>query len=395
MSHFDIVVVGGGMVGTALAVALSGRGLGIGLIEIDAPAADLPEAFDLRVSALNLRTRQFLDTLGAWSGIVAERHCPFQGMSVWDGDGTGHIEFSAADVGSDALGHIVENTLVQQALWAQAQARADITCFCPERLESLSRAGETFTLHLASGQALTAGLVVGADGALSRVRSLLGFELEERDYGHHALVTTVRCEREHGYVARQNFLPDGPLAFLPLRTRDGDLHHCSIVWSAAPDRVTTLMKRTDEAFLIALANAVEQRLGKLEWVDRRQTFPLRERRVRHPARDGAVLIGDAAHTIHPLAGQGVNLGFNDAIVLAEEIDRALARKLPLWHDEVLRRYERRRGEQTAMMMATMRGFQQLFAADLLPVRYLRNAGMNLLNRMPPVKQQIMRLASGV
>lgn len=395
MSHFDVVVVGGGMVGTALAVALSGRGLQIGLIEIEAPAAGLPETFDLRVSALNLRTRQFLQTLGAWDAIVAERHCPFTGMTVWDSDGTGHIEFSAAEVGSDALGHIVENRLVQQALWAQAQARADISCFCPERLESLNRADATFTLHLASGATLSAGLVVGADGALSRVRSLLGFELEEHDYGHHALVTTVRCEREHGYVARQNFLPEGPLAFLPLRGRDGDLHHCSIVWSAAPDRITTLMKRTDEAFLIALGNAFEHRLGKLEWADQRLTFPLRERRVRHPAREGAVLIGDAAHTIHPLAGQGVNLGFNDAIVLAEEIGRALERKLPLWHEEVLRRYERRRGEQTAMMMATMRGFQQLFAADLLPVRYLRNAGMNLLNRLPPVKQQIMRLASGV
>ncbi len=392
----DLIIVGAGMVGSTLALALKDSGLRILLLD-GGPLAVTPfdpaAPFEPRVSALSEASRRILQRLGAWDGIVARRAAPYRAMQVWDGSGTGQIHFSAASVHAEVLGHIVENRVVQDALLDRLQD-SGIELLAGARLEQLRRSGAGWLLQLADGRELRTPLLVAADGANSAVRRLAGCATREWDYLHHAIVTSVRCAQEHQATAWQRFTDDGPLAFLPLE-RDGDRHWCSIVWSCTPGEAERLMALDNDAFAAELGRAFEQRLGPVLEVDPRLCIPLRQRHAKRYVEAGLALIGDAAHVIHPLAGQGVNLGFLDAATLAEVLLHARARGENPADSRVLGRFERRRMPHNLAMMAAMESFERLFQADPLPLRWLRNAGLRLMDGHHEAKGLFVRQALGL
>jgi len=395
---FDIVIVGGGMAGCALACALADTHYKIAMIDNQTPQTfSADNFFDPRVVALSMASREFLSALGVWDVIAAQRISAFDRMQVWDGDGTAQINFSAADVQQSALGYIVENNLVVSALREQLQQQSNVQWLCPDAVVNLhdQNNAESARLILQSGAELQSRLIVAADGAQSLLRQLSGINTMEWDYGHSAVVATVRTEKPHGAVARQRFMTTGPLAFLPLRDKSGDEHWCSVVWSMAPEAAQALLEQSEQEFAAQLARAFESVLGDVLEVRGRFAFPLRQRHAQAYQRGRVVLIGDAAHTIHPLAGQGVNLGFMDVRVLAEELQRAQEKMLSPADTSVLKRYQRRRRGANLTMTATMELFKQLFAQQALSVRWLRNTGMRGIDALPLLKKQIMRHAMGL
>jgi 2-octaprenylphenol hydroxylase len=392
----DLLIVGAGMVGSALALALQGSGLQVFLLDgspLSVKPFDSQAAFEPRVSALSAASQRILDRLGVWDGIVARRTSPYTDMHVWDGSGTGQIHFSAASLHAEVLGHIVENRVVQDALLDRLHD-CDLGLLANARLEQMRRSGDDWLLTLADGRTLRAPLVIAADGANSAVRRLTGVATREWDYLHHAIVTSVRCAGPHRQTAWQRFTDNGPLAFLPL-ARDGQQDWCSIVWSTTPGEAQRLMTLDDSAFCAELERAFEGRLGAVLGTDPRVCVPLRQRHAKRYVAEGLALIGDAAHTIHPLAGQGVNLGFLDAAVLAEVLLQSAERGERLADLKVLSRYERRRMPHNLALMAAMEGFERLFQADPLPVRWLRNTGLKLVDRMPEAKALFVREALGL
>lgn len=393
----DLIIVGAGMVGSTLALALEGSGLDILVLDaspLEAADFDPQGGFEPRVSALSAASQRIFERLGAWPGMSARRVSPYTDMHVWDGSGTGQIHFSAETVHAEVLGHIVENRVVQDALLETMQRRGGQRLLGAARLERLERTPQGWQLTLDDGRQLNAPLLVAADGANSAVRRLAGCETREWDYLHQAIVTSVRCSEPHQRTAWQRFTDDGPLAFLPLE-RDGDQHWCSIVWSVTELEARRLMALDDVAFRAALGRAFEQRLGEVEEVDPRLCIPLRQRHAKRYVQPGLALVGDAAHTIHPLAGQGVNLGLLDAAVLAEVIEAAMARGERPEDIRVLSRFERRRMPHNLAMMAAMEGFERLFQADPLPLRWLRNTGLKAVQALPEAKALFVRQALGL
>ncbi|WP_236451222.1 2-octaprenyl-3-methyl-6-methoxy-1,4-benzoquinol hydroxylase [Stutzerimonas stutzeri] len=393
----DLIIVGAGMVGSTLALALEGSGLDILVLDaspLEAADFDPQGGFEPRVSALSAASQRIFERLGAWPGMSARRVSPYTDMHVWDGSGTGQIHFSAETVHAEVLGHIVENRVVQDALLETMQRRGGQRLLGAARLERLERTPQGWQLTLDDGRQLNAPLLVAADGANSAVRRLAGCETREWDYLHQAIVTSVRCSEPHQRTAWQRFTDDGPLAFLPLE-RDGDQHWCSIVWSVTELEARRLMALDDATFRAALGRAFERRLGEVEEVDPRLCIPLRQRHAKRYVQPGLALIGDAAHTIHPLAGQGVNLGLLDAAVLAEVIEAAMARGERPEDIRVLSRFERRRMPHNLAMMAAMEGFERLFQADPLPLRWLRNTGLKAVQALPEAKALFVRQALGL
>ncbi|WP_339479718.1 MULTISPECIES: 2-octaprenyl-3-methyl-6-methoxy-1,4-benzoquinol hydroxylase [unclassified Pseudomonas] len=392
----DLLIVGAGMVGSALALALQGSGLQVLLLDgspMSVKPFDPQAAFEPRVSALSTASQRILDRLGVWDGITARRASPYTDMHVWDGSGTGQIHFSAASLHAEALGHIVENRVVQDALLDRLHD-GDLGLLANARLEQMRRSGDDWLLTLADGRTLRAPLVIAADGANSAVRRLTGVATREWDYLHHAIVTSVRSARPHRMTAWQRFTDSGPLAFLPLE-RDGQHDWCSVVWSTPPGEAQRLMALDETEFCSELERAFEGQLGTVLSADPRLCVPLRQRHAKRYVAEGLALIGDAAHTIHPLAGQGVNLGFLDAAMLAEVLLQAAGRGERLAGVKVLSRYERRRMPHNLALMAAMEGFERLFQADPLPVRWLRNTGLKLVDRMPEAKALFVREALGL
>lgn len=391
----DLLIVGAGMVGSALALALQGSGLNIVVVDggpLSIKPFDSQAMFEPRVSALSTASQRILQRLGAWEGIAGRRTSPYGDMQVWDGSGTGQIHFSAASVHAEVLGHIVENRVVQDALLERLHD-CDIGLLANARLEQMRRSGDDWLLTLADGRLLRSPLVIAADGANSAVRRLTGTQTREWDYLHHAIVTSVRTSRTHRKTAWQRFTDNGPLAFLPLQREDE--HWCSIVWSVTPQEAERLTVLDDETFCRELEQAFEGRLGNVLSADPRVCVPLRQRHAKRYVAQGLALIGDAAHTIHPLAGQGVNLGFLDAAVLAEVLLNANERGERLADVRVLSRYERRRMPHNLALMAAMEGFERLFQADQLPLRWLRNTGLKMVNQLPEAKATFVRQALGL
>lgn len=392
----DLLIVGAGMVGSALALALQGSGLQVLLLDgspMSVKPFDPQATFEPRVSALSTASQRILERLGVWEGITARRASSYTDMHVWDGSGTGQIHFSAASLHAETLGHIVENRVVQDALLDRLHD-CDLGLLANARLEQMRRSGDDWLLTLADGRTLRAPLVIAADGANSAVRRLTGVATREWDYLHHAIVTSVRSTRPHRMTAWQRFTDNGPLAFLPLE-RDGQHDWCSIVWSTTPEEAQRLMALDDTQFCSELERAFEGQLGPVLSADPRLCVPLRQRHAKRYVAEGLALIGDAAHTIHPLAGQGVNLGFLDAAVLAEVLLHAAGRGERLADVKVLSRYERRRMPHNLALMAAMEGFERLFQADPLPVRWLRNTGLKLVDRLPEAKALFVREALGL
>ena len=408
---YDVVIVGGGMVGATLACALAKTSYRVAVVEgqplenlkaIKSPEENQDERlidhYDPRVSALTVASQTFLDNMGVWSRITDKRVSPYQEMKVWDGDGTASIEFSAAELYQPALGHIVENSVTIASVYEQLEANSAVTLLTGERISKVELQGNTPVLRLDSGLAINASLIVAADGANSLIRKVSGLPTREWDYQHHAIVATVKTERPNEQTAWQRFMSTGPLAFLPLADHNAasdNSHYSSIVWSSDPERTKTMMALSDEAFCEELGRAFENRLGNIESVSKRYSFPLRQRHAKQYVTSNIALVGDAAHTIHPLAGQGVNLGLQDVAVLADELIKGSRRGLKANDALMLKRYQRRRMGPNLAMMGLMEGFKQLFAQDSLTARLLRNTGMRWLNGQTFLKNQVVSQAMGL
>lgn len=387
----DIVIIGAGMVGATLAAILGSAGLRVAVVEAAMPRLDWPEgSVDLRVSALTAASERIFSEMGLWPALQSLGVSPFRDMRVWDATGSGEIHFSCADIGEPRLGHIVENRVIQRVLFETLQQEPQVRICCPAIVERIETTPGAVTVVLADGTRLDAALVVGADGANSRTRTLAGIGVTGRSYDQKAVVTTVATELPHQATAWQRFVPDGPLAFLPLR--DG---RCSIVWSTRPGHADALVEVAADSFMRELAEAFEHRLGAVTAIDARATFPLRLLHARRYIARRLALIGDAAHAIHPLAGQGVNLGLLDAAALAEVVLDAVAAGRDPGAESTLRRYERWRKGDNLFMMLGMDGLERLFGAQSSPVRLARNLGLNLTDSLPPVKNYLIQQAMGL
>lgn len=389
--HYDIIIVGGGMVGLTLAGALAKTGLQIAVIEAHAPKDVTPQdEYGLRVSAISRASQQVFMRLGAWQHMLARRVSPYEHMRVWDAGGDGKIHFSAADLGADVLGHIIENAVVQYALLQTILAQDNVQWLCPAKITQLTCGQNNNAITLDNGEVLTATLLVGADGAHSRVRDAAGIQLQQAPYQQKGVVCVVESEKHHQYTAWQRFLPTGPLAFLPLANG-----RCSIVWSATDAEADRLLALNDQDFSRELEQAFDFTLGAVKSVGQRAAFPLIRRHAEHYVAAGVALIGDAAHTIHPLAGQGVNLGILDAASLAQVIGEAVQQRRDFSSLSTLRKYERWRRGENMLMMHSMSGFKNLFSNENTALGFVRNAGLNMVNAVPPLKNKFMRRAMGL
>ncbi|HCB12986.1 MAG TPA: hypothetical protein DEP36_05385 [Gammaproteobacteria bacterium] len=389
---YDLIIVGGGMVGSALACALGETDLRIALLEGKPLEHICPDPKpDLRVSAINRASQRIFAAVGAWDSMAAWRVSPFRDMQVWDAMGSGHIHFDSAAIGEPLLGWIIENRVIQYALLERVQQLPAVDLFCPVALDTAEPLdGKGWRVRLNDGCEYATRLLVGADGAQSKVRQLAGIDARGWSYDQKAVVSNVRTAESHQETAWQRFLPAGPLAFLPLH--DGG---CSIVWSTLPEQADALLALDDSAFAQALTEAFDRRLGAITDVGPREAFPLRLQHAHDYVKPGLVLIGDAAHVVHPLAGQGVNLGLLDAATLAEVILNALAAGQEIGAFKTLRRYERWRKGDNLLMLGVMDGFKRLFSNSLPPVRLLRTLGLHLTDAASPLKNLIARRAMGL
>ncbi|WP_351009945.1 FAD-dependent oxidoreductase [Shewanella sp. S1-58-MNA-CIBAN-0166] len=386
---YDVAIVGGGMVGLATAIGLANADLNVVVIDAGTTQAVSGEP-KLRVSAINKASQQLLENLGAWQYLDDSRVSPYQKMSVWDKDGLGKIEFDAHSISEAYLGSIIENDAISYALAKRASEISNITYIENQRLERVAFGEREAWLTLANGDNVSAAVVVAADGANSWVRQQCSIPLTFWDYGHHAIVATVRTELAHDATARQAFLPGGPLAMLPLY----DDNLCSIVWSVSPDQAEQLLALDDIEFGKALTAALDGRLGMCQVISERQSFPLRMRYARHFARHRLVLAGDAAHTIHPLAGQGVNLGFLDAASIIETFTELHEQGKDLGEYSHLRALERWRKAEAMEMIATMEGFKRLFAGSNPLKKAMRDIGLTLVDNVAGLKTVFIKQAMG-
>lgn len=387
---FDITVVGGGMVGAAFALAAAQQGFQVLLLERSEPSLDWPEdSYDLRVSALTRASQCILQNLGVWSEMVVQRITAYEAMQVWDQKGLGEIHFDAADLGEPDLGHIVENRTIVSALWQSVSAQDAIDIRIGTELQAIDRDNNQTRLTFADGSCIQTALLVGADGARSQVRELMAIASSGSDYHQHAVVATVRAEQGNSHTAWQHFMPAGPLALLPM---DNDLF--SIVWSTTPQQAEQLLEMPESEFNQQLTLASESRCGRLTLLGARAIFPLRMQRAESYVKPGVALMGDAAHVIHPLAGQGVNLGLLDAGALIDVLVDARSKRQGLGELGVLRRYERARKGHNLAVQTAMSAFKHLFSNQNPALHLIRNLGLGLADKLPPLRRQFERVALG-
>jgi len=390
---YDIIIVGAGMVGATLACGLAEEAEQLKIAVIDATQPDFDwdkNSYDMRVSAITRASQKLFKKVGAWDKIVEQRVSPYQDMFVWDAGGKGKLHFDSAEMGEADLGHIIENRVIVNALHQRIKDFSQIDLLCPAQIEAIDFNLSQTELTLKDKTKLTAKLIVAADGTRSWIRQQADIAVKGWDFDQAALVTTVKTEKYHQDTAWQRFLTTGPLAFLPLT--EG---YSSIVWSTSPDEAKRLTVISKDEFATELEQAFESKLGKVESVAGRAVFPLRLFETLHYVKPRLALVGDAAHTIHPLAGQGVNLGLADVTSLLDVIVEALNDKKDIGDLKVLRRYERwRRADNRSMLMA-MDGLKRLFGSELSVVKDVRSFGLNLTNKITPLKNLIMQQAMGV
>lgn len=389
----DVAIIGGGMVGATLACALAETPLKVVIIDPQATMTPPSESqFDLRVSAITRASQRIFTHLGVWPEMLAQRVSAFRQMRVWEqDDSASHAEmhFDSAELSEPNLGHIIENRVILSSLYKVLERKPQIQLMLGQRCHAMQFADAHWQLTLADGESLVTTLVVGADGTQSWVRQQCAITSRGWDYDQSALVTYVKTSRSHQQTAWQRFLKDGPLAFLPLT--DG---YSSIVWSTSPAHAAHLLSLSDEAFGQELAAAYQGRLGDITECGPRAAFPLRFMDAEHYILPGLALIGDAAHTIHPLAGQGVNLGILDAASLAQVLQQALTSQHAIGSHSVLRRYERWRKAENMSMFVMVDQIQRLFGTQLGGIKWLRNMGISGLDRLTPVKNLIIDHAMG-
>lgn len=386
-SHYDVIIVGGGMVGATLAVALAEKSsLSIAIIEAHLPSLmtefDEPE---LRVSALTQASETLFKNLNIWQHLMPSRVSQFSDMTVWENQKS-KLHFDSAEIGEPLLGYIVENKHLQQACLERCKQHDAITLLCP----ATPALREENSITLKDGRILTADLIVGADGAHSLLREWAEIDTHGWDYQQTAVVCTVTTEQAHNQTARQRFMHEGPLAFLPL----ADPHTCSIVWSNSTEEAELLCKLDEQQFKDTLGKAFEHHLGQITSVSQRASFPLKLRHADHYVEKGFALVGDAAHTIHPLAGQGVNIGLLDAATLAEVILEAHNKGRDIGSLHTLSKYQRRRKADNLAIQLTMDMFKRVFGSELTPIRWARRFGLQTVNNSSLLKKLFMHQASG-
>lgn len=387
---FDIVVVGAGMIGAAFAAALRESPLSVALLDAGPAPDPLPaDRYDLRVSAVSPGTRSVLQAVGAWERLDAERIGPYGSMYVWDADSSGSIEFDAAEIGEPWLGYIVENVNIQNALLASVESAGNIQRWFDAAPGALHVDGDRCRVDLEDGGALSAKLVVGADGAGSWVRRQLGISLDTRLYGQRAFVCEARTELEHGRTAWQRFLATGPVAFLPLANGN-----CSVVWTCDAELADELTGLDENAFAARLEEAFAARLGSVEVAGPVKSFDLSRRQAAQYVAERGALIGDAVHVVHPLAGQGANLGFGDAWSLARVVLDARQRERDIGRRHVLRRFERWRRSENFSMMRMLDALHGLFSTDSRFIARTRGMGLNMVDGQDWLKHFLVRQALG-
>jgi len=403
----DVAVVGGGMVGAAAALALARAGFSTALLEARAPAAwDADAEVDLRVVGLAPSSVMLLDELGVWTSIREARAGPYSHMHVWDTESGAAIDFDAHSEGRDRLGYIVENNLVQWMLWqaldaaqgcasaagagSAGAAAAGVRRLCPAEVHGFEAREDRIQLELASGGTLTAALLVAADGAASPLRQLAGIGTRGRDYAQRAVVAHVTTERPHEDTAWQRFLPGGPLALLPLA--DG---RSSIVWSLPEAEARRVLALDGQAFLDELGVASDFRLGRIVAATPRAAFPLKLQLAERYQADRFVLLGDAAHAVHPLAGQGVNLGLRDVAELRDTLIDARAAGRDIGAAHVLRRYARRRRSADTLDALGFDALARIYAWQSPVLVAARGMGVRLLDRLAPLKRKLSEHAAGL
>ncbi len=382
MSKFDIIIVGGGMVGQAFALSMANRNFSIAIIEPNNPNPEIQDNFHTRVSAITPTSEAFLRKIGVWDSI--QRKHAFTDTKVWDQNSHGHLDFSTTDNNTTHLGHIVENDCIQSAMFAEL-SETDVQ-FISAKLDTIDKTESGYALYLDNTQRLDCALLIGADGARSRVRDLSNIEFSETNYQQKAIICNIRAEKSFANTTWQRFLSDSIIALLPLSENEA-----SIVWSAENYLANELLDLSPEVFADKLSTGVEYRFGEFEVLSPIQAFPLIERSAKEYVKDNLALIGDSAHNIHPLAGQGVNLGFSDVNELSIQLDkdRQILGNLP-----ALRRYARARRLDNELIAKTMTGLNWVYKENNEPLRWLRGFGMNLINENPTLKSFFQKYASG-
>ena len=388
--EFDVVIVGGGMVGATVACCLGNSDLNVAVIEQLVPEpflADQPH--DLRVSALSLASKNILSGIGAWDEVLNSRYCPFRRMRVWET--AGDTEFNSNDLGLPELGFIVENRVTQLALLNRLAAFENVELIAPTTITKIDYSiSGTTVLSLDKGDEVHTKLLVAADGGNSRVRHTVGLGVTSWDYNQHAMVIYVETAYEQQDITWQRFVPSGPQAFLPLTG-----HYGSIVWYNSADEVRRLKALSKDALRTELMATFPECLGEVKQILGIASFPLKRQHAQQYVKQGVALVGDAAHMINPLAGQGVNIGLLDAAALAEVLIDAKTKGDTLGSLTVLKRYEDMRRNENLKMMTVMDAFYRVFSNKLFPVKFFRNLGLGLAERLKPAKNKVTRMAIGL
>lgn len=381
---FDVIVIGGGVIGLAAAIMMRQQGFKVAVVDAGSMAVDLSTP-DLRVYAINSVSQQVLMTLGVWDHLDKTRLSPYQHMHVWDAASKASIDFDARMIGAARLGTFIEESVLKQAL-LQGLAEHDIHVYPNHSLSSVQETNDGITIQ-AQGQLLSAQLLMVADGAQSKTRDLLGVSLTTWPYHHHALVANVETTLPHQGTAYQVFNADGPLAFLPL----ANPHHSSIVWSTTPTHAQYLCGLSQDDFNLELTSAFAEKLGAVRALSALNTFPLHMRHVTQYSGDHWMLLGDAAHTIHPLAGLGLNIGLEDLSHFRRLLQ---ASKHKPWSNKILAQYHRQRKSDVWKTIAVMQGLKSLFSNPLYPVVALRGFGLNACDKTAWLKRWFIEQANG-
>ncbi|WP_372015677.1 UbiH/UbiF family hydroxylase [Pseudoxanthomonas sp. 10H] len=387
-ARLDVAVAGGGVVGAACALALARAGLEVALVEPRPAPRWLAERADLRVYALAPDNAALLARLGVWPQVLAARAHPYRRMRVWDAAGGDELAFDASAMALGELGWIVENDLLVDRLWA-ALASAGVRLHCPAKVEAMEQDGAGVRLRLDDGAWLESRIAVAADGAGSALRRLAGLEVDAHDYGQRGVVAFIDTERTHEDTAWQRFLPTGPLALLPFAGG-----RSSIVWTLPDAEAARVLALDDAAFATALTDASAARLGRAAPASPKVAFPLRRQLVRQQVAGRVLVLGDAAHVVHPLAGQGVNLGLRDVAALVDEVDAARQRRTDWTAPHRLQRWARTRRSDNTVSAYAFEGINRLFSnADML-ASLARGPLLGLAGKLPPLQRALWRHAAG-